>query len=146
MTKRVSGLRHLVSIVVATLLGSSCIAATDGGTAGVPLIGTWEYTGTQLSPELRLEGTLVVSRQSGSRFDGSADVVEQSVGGGMSRRLIGVLGGRTLDSVTVDFDLAIDNATRRHFGTVRGDSIVGSWVEGIGEGASGSFRAKLVDQ
>jgi hypothetical protein len=145
MTRRVKGFRLLVPIIVTTLLGSSCVAATDGGTAGVPLLGTWEYTGTQLSPELRLQGTLVVSHQSGSRFDGSADVVEQSVGG-MSRRLIGVLGGRTLDSVTVDFDMVIDAATRRHFGTVRGDSIVGSWVEGLGEGASGSFRAKLVDQ
>ena len=143
MTKRMTGLPHLVPIVVAMLLGSSCIAATDGGSAGVPLMGTWEYTGTQLSPELRLQGTLVVSRQSGSRFDGSADVVEQSVDG-VSRRLIGVLGGRTLDSLTVDFDVVMDNGSRRHFGTVRGDSIVGSWVEGIGEGASGSFRAKLV--
>jgi hypothetical protein len=107
-------------------------------------MGTWDYTATQLSPDLRLQGSLVVTRQTGSHFDGSADVVEESPSGGAPRRLIGVVGGRTLDSVTVDFDMVVDEATRRHFGTVRGDSMVGSWVEGIGGGASGSFRAKLV--
>jgi hypothetical protein len=144
VTIRVRGFRPLLPLLAAMLFATACIGATDDGTAGVPLLGSWEYTGTQLSPELQLQGSLVVSRQAGSRFDGSVDVVEQSPSGGMPRRLIGVLGGRTLDSVTVDFDVVVDNTTRRHFGTVRGDSIVGSWVEGIGGGASGSFRAKLV--
>jgi hypothetical protein len=139
------GPRPFLPLFAAMLLVHGCVGATADGTAGVPLMGTWEYTGTQQSPDLRLQGSLVISRQSGSRFDGSADVVEQSPTGGTTRRLIGVVGGRTLDSVTVDFDMVVDDATRRHFGTVRGDSIIGSWVEGIGGGASGSFRAKQVN-
>ena len=130
---------------VAALGAAACVASTDPGKMGVPVLGTWSYTATQGSPSAaQLNGALAFSGQTGAQISGTLDVVEIGAGG-LQRHLAGPVLGRTLDSTTLDFDLLLGTASRRHVGQVRGDSINGTWVETPVEGgvpsASGTFRA-----
>ena len=127
---------------------SGCTASTDPGRPGVPVVGSWRFTGRQLSPaDGELSGTLSVSSQSGATIAGSLDVVETDGRGGQ-RRSAGPFVGRTLDSTTVDFDVTLSGATRRHVGQVARDSMTGTWIEqsllGGAPTASGSFVAVRV--
>lgn len=127
------------------LLAAGCVGSTDPGKAGVPVVGAWRYAARQTSPsDADLTGTLTFTQQSGASVAGAIDVVETDARG-QSRRLAGPLAGRTVDSTTVDVDVTLGAATRRHVGQVRGDSLVGTWIEqpagGGAPSASGTFRA-----
>lgn len=124
---------------------AACGAPTGpGGSGGAALVGTWSYAGTQQSPAATLAGTLVVDRASGGAFTGSADVVV-SVNGTATGRWSGPASGMFADSNTVDFDVALtDGGDWRQLAQVRGDSLVGGWVQTDAGGtlvASGSFTA-----
>jgi len=120
---------------------ATCESATDGGPAEFSFVGTWNYEATQTTPSASLAGTLSITQQAGRDFDGSLDVIETDGSGSRPRN--GPVSGRVLDSITVDFDAFLDVTARRHFGTVRGDSVQGNWVEGAG-GPAGSFAAERV--
>ncbi len=129
-----------LAIPVLALLGAACGSGTEPGEPPVALIGSWFYEGSQVSPtSATLEGTLEIERQVGQRMEGSLDVIESAAGDG--RRLTGLLNGLALDAVTVDFDVSIDGVARRHVAEVRGDSIVGAWIEVRAGGSSGTFTA-----
>ncbi|MCC7053134.1 MAG: hypothetical protein IT355_07680 [Gemmatimonadaceae bacterium] len=132
-------------LVVVAACGAGCGGVTEPGTAGVPVTGAWRYTARQSAPAVAdLAGTLQFSTQRGAGIAGALDVVETDARG-VQRRIAGPLAGRTVDSTTVDFDLSVSGATRRHVGMVRGDSLTGTWFEQSSDGgaptASGSFRA-----
>ena len=91
-------------------------------------------------------GTLTLSQDSTVRFTGTLDANEQDSQGQL-RRIAGVVSGHTIDESLVEFDMVIDPlTTRRHNGTVNGDSLTGSWVQTSDAGivASGTFRAHRV--
>ena len=122
---------------------TACAAATDAGKPGVPVVGTWSYAGQQVSPgSATLTGSLSFTQQSGAQVSGAVDFVETD-SRGQQRRVAGPLAGRTVDSTTVDFELVLGAASRRHVGRVKGDSLTGTWIESTGDGlptASGTFR------
>jgi len=127
-----------LSVLVAA--AAACESATDGGPAEFSFVGTWNYEATQTTPgAATLTGTLSITQQTGPGFDGTLDVVEMP--GNQARN--GPVSGVVLDSITVDFDAFLDVTARRHFGTVRGDSVQGNWVEGAG-GPAGSFAGERV--
>ncbi len=122
-----------------------CAASTEPGRPGVPIVGAWRFTGRQLAPaDGELTGTLSVASQAGATIAGSLDVIETDGRGGQ-RRTAGPLAGRTIDSTTVDFEVSLAGATRRHVGRVVRDSMTGTWIEqsvlGGAPTASGSFVA-----
>ena len=132
--------------LLATLIG--CIASTEPGRPGAPIVGAWRYAGRQLSPiDGELAGTLSVASQTGATIAGSLDVVETDGRGGQ-RRSAGPFAGRTTDSTTVDFDVRLSGNTRRHVGRVARDTLIGTWIEqsvlGGAPTASGSFVAVRV--
>ena len=139
-------LQWMWKVAAISALGTvSCLGSTDPGRMGVPVLGTWSYTATQGSPTAaQLSGALAFSGQTGAQISGTLDMIETGAGG-LQRRLTGPVSGHTVDSTTVDFDLLLGAASRRHVGQVRGDSITGTWVETPVDGgvpsASGSFRA-----
>jgi len=123
---------------------SGCAGTTDLGPPGVPVVGTWSYVGSQVSPgSANLAGALSFTEQTGARIGGTIDFVE-SDSRGLQRRLAGPFAGRTADSTTVDFEIVLGAASRRHVGRVKGDSLTGTWVESSAAGlptASGTFRS-----
>lgn len=130
----------VVAMSLLAVLGAGCGSSTEPGEPPVALVGSWTYEGSQVSPaSATLEGTLEITRQIGQRMEGSLDVIESAAGEG--RRLTGLLNGLALDAVTVDFDVSIDGVARRHVAEVRGDSIIGAWIEVRTGGSSGTFIA-----
>ena len=118
----------------------SPVDSSSGNPAAV--VGLWSYSATQTSPSnATLNGTLEITGQAGRDFNERLDVAETDAQGAV-RRLSGVVSGRALDSVSVDFDAFLDFVARRHVGTLAGDSIRGTWVvlEPGGGTSSGSFR------
>lgn len=107
------------------------------------VVGTWSYQGS--SPARRqLQGTLQITTQRDGRFSGQA-ALQQRDGDGSVVPLPGLVGGRLVDGQTVDFDVVVDaSRALRHLGTLRGDSITGTWVEdnGLGVTGSGTFVLK----
>ncbi len=136
-------LRVIWAVTVA-LGGLACSTATDSGPPPVVLLGTWSYTGAETGSAITLTGTLTVSSQSGKSLTGSAAWTE-SDGVGGTTPLSGPVTGRALDSTTVNFDVFLASATRHHLGTVKADTVSGTWVDVTpgGPGASGTFRAVL---
>jgi hypothetical protein len=129
-------------IVVLCSLLAACKTPVDCATpAFASLLGPWSYTATQNAPTTaNLSGTLVIDTQCGTTLMGSLDVTEIDAQG--SRRRTGTLSGRTVDSLTVDFDVFLTTVGRRHVGALARDSIQGTWIEPLDLGsASGSFVA-----
>lgn len=137
--------RALVHAFALALALAGCRSATDSGEPPVALRGEWRYAATQGAPAgATLQGTLVVTRQAGTDFDGTLDVRETDARGQV-RQLAGVVSGRALDATTLDFDAFLGLAGRRHVGTVASDTVTGSWLEGTsGTTASGTFRMERV--
>ena len=132
-------------VVAAALAGMACSGTpTDSGPPPVALLGKWTYTGTEPGSPITISGTLTISGQSGKLLTGSAAWMEDD-GTGVTTPLNGPVTGRALDSTSVVFDAILASATRNHVGTVKADTISGTWfdVTSGGLGASGTFRAVL---
>ena len=87
------------------------------------------------------DGTLVLAEQEGSAFTGSLQIREVDAQG-IARIRSGLVTGQMLDGMTMDFDALLDDAARRHVGTLRGDSVSGSWLQAEGSASiNGRFTA-----
>lgn len=130
------------SLAVMACALAACQTPVDCTTpATVSVLGAWRYTASQDAPTpADLAGTLVFTTQCGTTLTGNLDVTEIDAQG--SRRRAGTVSGRTVDSLTLDFDVFLTTAGRRHVGTLKGDSLRGTWIEPLDLGsASGSFAA-----
>ena len=134
-----------VSFVLAnSYAATACLpAATEAG--GVtPLEGRWDISGTGAGGvTAAFQGSWTVKSVSVSTFSGSVDVLETSSAVGQ-RRLSGPITGRMASASATEFDLVLGNVSRRHVGTVQGDTVRGNWFDVNGGGsieASGTFRA-----
>jgi hypothetical protein len=141
-----SGARSIAcSLVVSmSLVLSACLRSTEPQPSVLQLNGSWSYTGVQTGPVREtLSGTLVISRESGTSFQGSLDlpsVIEQT---GTPSVLHGPVSGSESGTDVIDFDANLD-ATRRHVGQIVADTITGTWI-GIspdGTMSSGTFRVE----
>ena len=139
-------MRYTITILIGlvatfTVIGTSaCGVATQTGPPPVNISGVWRYTALQQSPtQSSLTGTLTVSAQSGSTFDGIFDAVE-TLPDGITRRLAGAVHGQTLDASTLDFDVMLD-VSRRHVAAILADTAAGSWLAaGATSSTGGTFR------
>jgi hypothetical protein len=89
-----------------------------------------------------LSGTLTISRESGTSFQGRLDLVAVNSQTGESRVLGGLVSGSESASNVIDFDADLESSPRRHVGQMVADTISGTWV-GSSSGASmssGTFR------
>jgi hypothetical protein len=135
---------RVISVLVFAFSLAACGGSTDPGRAGVPVLGSWSYSGQQVAPgAASLAGSIAFSTQTGAQIGGSLDFLETDARG-QSRRIAGPFSGRTVDSTTLDFEVVLGALSRRHVGRVKGDSLTGTWVESSGDGipsASGTFRS-----
>jgi hypothetical protein len=143
MTARPGWGRGVAVALAAWGAAAGCRAAGEACAAATPplLLGSWTYRATQTSPTAAsLGGVLEITSQCGGTIGGTLDVTEVDAQGA-SRRLTGAVSGAVADS-GVDFDAYLDTTPRRHVGTVRGDSLRGTWLEpGDAATLSGSFTA-----
>jgi hypothetical protein len=91
-----------------------------------------------------LAGTLTISRESGTSFQGRLDVVGTNPQTGQNRVLGGLVSGSGQASNVIDFDAELEIAPRRHVGQIVADTITGTWVGSSSDGtmSSGTFRAE----
>lgn len=123
---------------------SGCLKSTEPQPSTLQLNGTWSYAGVQTSPTREnLSGTLTISRESGTSFQGRLDVVASNTQTGQSTVLGGLVSGAESGDV-IDFDADLETAPRRHVGQIVADTISGTWVGSTSSGSmsSGTFRVE----
>jgi len=136
-----NALAAIASIVLAT----GCLKSTEPQPSLLQLNGTWSYTGVQTSPiRENLSGTLTISRESGTSFQGRLDLIATNTQTGQSTVLGGLVSGAESGSDVVDFDADVETTPRRHVGQIVADTISGTWVGSSSTGtvSSGTFRVE----
>ncbi len=135
-------LQWLPAAALAAVVTGSCRSPAECAPATPPvLLGTWSYSATQTSPSASLTGALQITSQCGLEIGGTLDATQDD-GQGHTQRLVGAVSGTLVGSSSVDFDAYLDPTPRRHVGTVRNDSLLGTWVEPTsGATLSGSFTS-----
>ena len=131
--------------VIAAMLLSSCLKSTEPQPSQLQLIGTWSYTGVQTGPVREtLTGTLTISGESGTSFQGRLNVVGINSQTGQNRSLEGLVSGSESSSGVIDFDANVETRPRRHVGQIVADTITGTWIGEAGNGtmSSGTFRVE----
>ena len=91
-----------------------------------------------------LSGTLTISAESGTSFQGRLDLVGVNSQTGQSRVLGGLVSGSESSSSVVDFDANVESTPRRHVGQIVADTITGTWIGSSPDGtmSSGTFRVE----
>lgn len=132
-------------LVLITALVSGCLKSTEPQPSLLRLNGSWNYTGVQTGPvQETLTGTLTISSESGTSFQGRLDVVSVNSQTGQRRLLGGLVSGSESASQVIDFDAGLESNPRRHVGQLVGDTISGTWVGSAANGSmlSGTFRVE----
>src|SRR3954471_7751264 len=116
----------LVAVFSATLV-TACLKSTEPKPSSLQLAGTWSYTGVQTGPVREtLSGTLTISRESGTSFQGRLDLVAVNSQTGESRVLGGLVSGSESATDVIDFDADVESVPRRHVGQIVADTISGT--------------------
>jgi hypothetical protein len=126
-------------------LVSGCLQSTEPQPALLDLTGSWSYTGVQSSGVREtLSGTLTVSQESGTSFQGRLDLVALNSQTGQSRAMGGLVSGSGSGVDVIDFDADLESVPRRHVGTIVADTITGTWIGSSSDGTmtSGTFRVE----
>jgi hypothetical protein len=139
-----------VFALVGVLLLSACLKSTEPQPSLLQLNGSWNYTGTQTVPVREtLTGTLTISRESGTSFQGQLVLQGTNSQTQQQRTLSGSVSGSESGTDVIDFDanLAGETTARRHVGQIVADTITGTWVSSAdGTTSSGTFRVEREPQ
>jgi hypothetical protein len=130
--------------ITALSLSIGCLSSTSPRPSDIQLNGAWTYTAIQTQPvRENLSGTLTISRESGSTFQGRLDVVSINEQTGQNLVLGGLVSGSQAATDVIDFDADLETV-RRHVGQIVADTITGSWIGATPDGtvSSGTFRAE----
>jgi hypothetical protein len=136
----------VAALVIATSgLASACLQSTEPQPSQLGLIGSWNYTGIQSGPVREtLTGTLTISRESGTSFQGQLVLEAVNSQTGEQRVFNGPVSGSESGVDVIDFDANVESAPRRHVGTIVQDTISGTWIGSSSGGTmtSGTFRVE----
>jgi len=142
-TSRVSAATRGLGLA-AVLLSSACLQSTAPQPSVLQLSGAWNYTGVQTVPvRAALTGTLTISRESGTSFQGRLDLTSANQQTGVPTVLGGLVSGSASGTDVIDFDADMD-LVRRHVGQIVADTITGTWIGSAPDGtmSSGTFRVE----
>ena len=142
-TSRVSAATRGLGLA-AVLLASACLQSTAPQPSVLQLSGAWKYTGAQTVPvRAALTGTLTISRESGTSFQGRLDLTSANQQTGVPTVLGGLVSGSASGTDVIDFDADMD-LVRRHVGQIVADTITGTWIGSAPDGtmSSGTFRVE----
>jgi hypothetical protein len=134
--------------VVGILFLYACLKSTEPQPSLLQLNGSWNYTGVQTVPVREtLTGTLTISRESGTSFQGQLSLVGTNSQTQQQRILSGSVSGSESGTDVIDFDANLETTPRRHVGQIVADTITGTWVSSAdGTMASGTFRVEREPQ
>ena len=136
----------VAALVIATSsLALACLRSTEPQPSQLGLIGSWNYTGVQSGPVREtLTGTLTISRESGTSFQGQLVLEAVNSQTGEQRVFNGPVSGSESGVDVIDFDANVESAPRRHVGTIVQDTISGTWIGSSSGGTmtSGTFRVE----
>ena len=141
-SSRKAGPRALA--LVGVLFLSACLKSTEPQPSLLQLNGSWNYTGIQTVPVREtLTGTLTISRESGTSFQGQLNLVGVNSQTQQQRILSGSVSGSESGTDVIDFDANLETTARRHVGQIVADTITGTWVSSTdGAMSSGTFRVE----
>jgi hypothetical protein len=131
--------------LVSAALVSACLKSTEPQPSLLQLNGSWNYTGIQTGPVREtLSGTLTISRESGTSFQGRLDLMAVNSQTGETRVLGGLVSGSESGTDVIDFDASLESVPRRHVGQIVADTVSGTWVGSSSDGttSSGTFRVE----
>ncbi len=133
---------RIFALACAALL-SACLKSTEPQPSLLQLNGSWNYTGVQTVPVPEtLTGTLIISRESGTSFQGQLNLVGVNSQTQQQRLLSGSVSGSESGTDVIDFDANLETI-RRHVGQIVADTITGTWVSSTdGAMSSGTFRVE----
>ena len=133
-----------ISALAFAAILSACLKSTEPQPSLIQLNGTWNYTGIQTVPVREtLAGTLTISRESGTSFQGRLDLTGTNSQTQQQRLLSGVVSGSESGTDVIDFDADLESTPRRHVGQIVADTITGTWISSAdGTMSSGTFRVE----
>jgi hypothetical protein len=132
------------AFVIGAIGVGACTSPTEPCATPSRIAGNWSYSATQTSPvTANISGTIRFNGTACGQFTGALDATEVDAYG-TTRRLVGDVSGRIVDSTTVQFDAYLGSSARQHIAALRGDSLKGDWLEVTASGASGSFAARRI--
>ena len=134
-------LHRLVSALGVGALVAACEGPTGTGEGDVRFDGTWRYEARISGSTGQLVGQLQLDGAATGSIEGSlsAELVEVS---GQRSPVSGLVGGNVIGTGVARFEVTLPGGQRRtHLSQLRGDSLVGDWVQSGSAPASGTFRA-----
>ena len=144
MSRSLKARLRVFALACATLL-SACLKSTEPQPSLLQLNGSWNYTGVQTAPVREaLSGTLIISRESGTSFQGQLSIIALNSQTQQQRPLSGIVSGAESGTDVIDFDANLEVTPRRHVGQIVADTITGTWAGSSSDGtmSSGTFRVE----
>lgn len=125
-------------------VAAACEGPTGTGEGDGRFDGAWRYEARISGSTAQLVGQLQLDGAATGSIEGSlsAELVEVS---GQRSPVSGLVGGSVVASGVARFEVTLAGGQiRTHLSQVRGDSLVGDWVQSGNTPASGTFRASRV--
>jgi len=127
------------ALAVATL--SACQGPTGVGATDARFDGSWAYRAEQSGVALTVEGNLVMSGADVGSISGSLNAQQENALGERVA-ISGLVAGIVTASGVARIEVSLPSGRKRtHLAQLRGDSLVGDWIESGATPASGTFRA-----
>lgn len=122
---------------------AACSGPTGTGTSDPRIAGTWAYRSATSGASTQVEGVLMLTVASSGGIAGTLEGTETDATGRRSP-ITGLVSGSVVASGSADFDVTlVGGRSRQHVASLRGDSLVGDWMERQTQGTvqSGRFGA-----
>lgn len=133
--------RLLGAILSVVVLLTACSGPTGVADGDARFNGTWTYVASQAGSSIGVSGTLVLNGAGSGSIDGTLDAQQQEAGGPIVP-LPGLVSGTVSASGMAQLQVTLAGSrVRTHYVQLRGDSLVGDWVEAGSSPSSGTFRA-----
>lgn len=132
----------LLSALVVAAAG--CEGPTGVGATDARFDGDWTYVAEQAGAAVSVEGTLAIAGADVGSLSGTLDA-QLIDAGGERTPFPGLIAGVITSVGEARIDVSLSSGRRRtHITRLRGDSLLGDWVESGAAPASGTFRAVRV--
>lgn len=135
---------RLSGVLTLCLAVAACQGPTGVGASDPRFDGDWSYRAEQSGASLSVEGVLALDGADVGSISGSLDAQEIDALGTRTQ-FPGLVAGTVTAAGTARIAISLPSGrVRTHLAHLRGDSLVGDWIESGAGPASGTFRAARV--